>query len=100
MTLTEEELAEARTHLELIQAIKKDMSERVAYAHSAEFKVERTDIEQLAYMIITKCIGDTLETQVAALAEKLGVDPSDTTEERLAEVIQLFDGNRRITRLP
>jgi hypothetical protein len=97
-TLTQDELNRARTQLELIRAIKKDADARHTYAHSAEFAVEKTQIEQVAYLLINKSIYDMLESQVGDLAELMGVDLDGTTEQKLATVIELFDGNRRISR--
>lgn len=94
-TLTSDELERVRIHLSLIQAIKKDADARHAYSHSAEFAVEKTQIEQVAYLVINKSILDLLESQVEELSKSLDVDLNGTTEQKLAEVIELFDGNRR-----
>lgn len=94
--LTEQELATAKTQLELIQAIRDDYSARIDTGKSAEFQASHTDIAQLAYVMITKAIGGILESQIETLSKSLGVDVlNNTPDEQLAEVIELFDGNRR-----
>ena len=96
--LTGDELITARTHLDIIKAIQQEATTRQKYAHSSEFQVELTEAGRIAHLIITGAMLDTLEQEVTHLSEKLGVDVLGSAEEQLAQVIELFDGNRRLHR--
>lgn len=90
--LTPEQLTEVKTYLEGIRKIHGLAQERMARSEQPF----DSDVEGLAYVAVTKALMDAEEVLVDEIAEKLGVDLY--AENKLAEVIDLFDGNRRQAR--
>lgn len=93
--LTDDQIAEVRTYLEGIKKLNDYAHERVA----RQQEPFDSDVEALAYAVVTKSLMDAEEKLVDEIAEKLGVDLYATPEDKLAEVIELFDGNRRMGKL-
>lgn len=65
--------------------------ERSEFSHSPEFETLPL-ADRMAYLIVTKALLEAMQPEVDVLCERYGV--SDDEPDRLAQVIQLFDGNR------
>ena len=91
--LTHGQIVVARTWLDGIQQIHALMKERVARGHEPF----DSDEEAVAYLTVTKTMQNIEGKLVETLAAELGVDLD--APDKLAEVIDILDGNRRKARL-
>jgi hypothetical protein len=88
--LTPEQLIEVDTQLAFIKVLRGQIDERMAKQQD----MDDEDPATLAYVIVTGAMLEIGNEHVDELAALLGVDGDP--EEKLAKVIELFDGNRRM----
>ena len=79
--------------LDVIKKLYQALSGGNTFSRTPAFS-ELSPNDQLAHMVVTKAMLDVLSERVDTLCEQLGISTEDS-EEKLAQVIQLFDGNRR-----
>ena len=84
---------EIAEQLDVIKKLHQVTGERNTFSRTPAFS-ELSPNDQLAHMVVTKAMLDVLSERVDTLSEQLGISTGDS-EEKLAQVIQLFDGSRR-----
>lgn len=90
--LTDEQLTTVKDELRLIKAM-----HRVVVAHMDKAQgLDEGTPELLAELIVVQALQEVERDRVDALAEILGIDFD--AEDKLAEVINILDGNRRVGR--
>ncbi len=97
--LTDTQLREAKIRLAMITEGKRALDAHMAQGSPKppEDAEEDVQIEALGESMFWYTISKLLRDQVEQLADFLGVHPD--AEDKLAEIIELFDGNRRKARL-
>jgi hypothetical protein len=95
--LTIGETANAWVRLRIVQAVQKQVDERLAF-HDTEAFNELDEVERFAYAMISEAIAKMNGGLIADLRKDLEIDGTD--EEVLAEVIELFDSQHRSRRDP
>lgn len=97
---TTKELVKHVADLTVIQKLQKISHQWMAYRESADFEAQ-DQIDQLAFLAAHKGLLDQLGALVDDLRESMGLERAVsevTVEQKLAPVIELFDGNRRSRR--
>lgn len=90
-TLSTQENLAVLAHVDIVKTLSCRLEERNAHCDS----IEDVD-ERLAYALVGQVIAEVLAKTMADLREMAGIDE----DVPLAEVIELFDGNRRLSRGP
>lgn len=94
--LSTEELLEARSQLAIVQAMRDEIGERNTYVRSAQFQVEKSQPEQMAYLLNTKGMLNGLEHQVKVLQAQVGSEgEANDVGAQIIELAGYLDGNRR-----
>ncbi len=97
--LTDVELRDVQVRLNVIKQLQAFIATRQEVAKSQDFLLEKSMVDQLAYLCITQGALQVLQQEVDELTKELGIDAADS-DEALAQVIQLFDGNHRRVAAP
>ena len=97
--MTAAELEVAQSELDTFKTLSAFIRDRRAKVDTDEF-AQMEPMDQLAYMIVTKAALQVLDQLVTDAAGRWEVDfnapdGGEDGEGKLAQVIQLFDGNRR-----
>jgi len=97
--MTAAELEVAQSELDTFKTLSAWIRDRQSKLDTDEFTAMKLE-DQLAYMIVTKAGLQVLDQLVTDAAGRWGVDLTapdggEDGEGKLAQVIQLFDGNRR-----
>lgn len=85
-TLTDADRKAAWLRIAIIQAIQKQVDERLAFQDTQAYE-ELDQIERVAYAVISEGIAKTNQSMIADLRQDLGFND----EEALAQVIELTD---------
>lgn len=92
-TLTTDQLIDAQAQLAFVKVLHQQVEERLGKQRAAITGPNPNVTDTLAYAVVTEAMLSIEQEHVDELAELLGVEDS---EDKLATVIDIFDGNRRV----